>query len=59
MEHRLHDARHFYASVLIASGCDVVTVQRVTVPGRPLENSSTSRSGLLRTDCGRKPRNTF
>ncbi|MDN4611061.1 tyrosine-type recombinase/integrase [Arthrobacter burdickii] len=25
---RLHDCRHFYASGLIASGCDVVTVQR-------------------------------
>jgi integrase len=28
IEHRLHDARHFYASGLIASGCDDVTVQR-------------------------------
>ena len=26
---RLHDLRHFYASGLIADGCDVVTVQRV------------------------------
>ena len=26
--HRLHDLRHFYASGLIATGCDVVTVQR-------------------------------
>lgn len=25
---RLHDLRHFYASDLIAAGCDVVTVQR-------------------------------
>ena len=25
---RLHDLRHFYASGLIADGCDVVTVQR-------------------------------
>ena len=24
----LHDLRHFYASGLVASGCDVVTVQR-------------------------------
>jgi integrase len=24
---RMHDLRHFYASGLIASGCDVVTVQ--------------------------------
>lgn len=29
LEHvRLHDLRHFYASGLIADGCDVVTVQR-------------------------------
>jgi integrase len=28
IEHRLHDLRHFYASGLIATGCDVVTVQR-------------------------------
>ena len=28
IEHRLHDCRHFYASGLIAAGCDVVTVQR-------------------------------
>lgn len=25
---RLHDLRHFYASGLVAAGCDVVTVQR-------------------------------
>ncbi|WP_246262618.1 tyrosine-type recombinase/integrase [Arthrobacter mobilis] len=25
---RMHDLRHFFASGLIASGCDVVTVQR-------------------------------
>jgi integrase len=25
---KMHDLRHFYASALIASGCDVVTVQR-------------------------------
>jgi integrase len=28
VEYRLHDLRHFYASGLIAAGCDVVTVQR-------------------------------
>jgi integrase len=28
IEHRLDDARHFFASGLIAAGCDVVTVQR-------------------------------
>ena len=28
MDYRLHDLRHFYASGLIAAGCDVVTVQR-------------------------------
>ena len=26
--HRLHDLRHYFASGLIAAGCDVVTVQR-------------------------------
>jgi integrase len=25
---KVHDLRHFYASALIAQGCDVVTVQR-------------------------------
>jgi hypothetical protein len=30
----LHDLRHFYASGLIASGCDVVTVQRARVRRR-------------------------
>jgi integrase len=28
IEYRPHDLRHFYASGLIAAGCDVVTVQR-------------------------------
>jgi integrase len=28
IDFRLHDLRHFYASGLIAAGCDVVTVQR-------------------------------
>lgn len=28
LEYTLHDLRHFYASGLIAAGCDVVTVQR-------------------------------
>lgn len=28
VEHTLHDLRHFYASGLIADGCDVVTIQR-------------------------------
>ena len=28
---RLHDLRHFYASGLIAAGCDVVTVQLTCV----------------------------
>ncbi|MBV8347951.1 MAG: tyrosine-type recombinase/integrase, partial [Mycolicibacterium sp.] len=28
IDHRLHDLRHFFASGLIAAGCDVVTVQR-------------------------------
>ena len=29
---KLHDLRHFYASGLIASGCEVVTVQRALRP---------------------------
>lgn len=28
LQYKLHDLRHFYASGLIAAGCDVVTVQR-------------------------------
>jgi integrase len=28
IKYRLHDLRHFYASGLIAAGCDVLTVQR-------------------------------
>lgn len=28
VDFHLHDLRHFYASGLIAAGCDVVTVQR-------------------------------
>ncbi len=27
-DYRLHDLRHYYASGLIAAGCDVVTVQK-------------------------------
>lgn len=32
--YRLHDLRHFYASGLIAAGCDVVTVQRALGHGK-------------------------
>lgn len=32
---RLHDLRHFYASGLIAAGCDVVTVKRAWGTLRP------------------------
>ncbi|WP_406026203.1 tyrosine-type recombinase/integrase [Nocardioides sp. NBC_00850] len=28
LAHKLHDLRHYFASGLIAAGCDVVTVQR-------------------------------
>ena len=28
VSHKLHDLRHYFASGLIAAGCDVVTVQR-------------------------------
>ncbi len=42
----LHDLRHFYASGLIASGCDVVTVQRRSdTPRRPSPSASTPTSG--------------
>jgi integrase len=33
--YRLHDLRHFYASGLIAAGCDVVTVQRALGHAKP------------------------
>jgi integrase len=32
---RLHDLRHFYASGLIAAGCDVVTLQRALGHAKP------------------------
>lgn len=34
-EYTLHDLRHFYASGLIADGCDVVTVQRALGHAKP------------------------
>ena len=34
-EHTLHTLRHFYASALISSGCDVVTVQRALGHAQP------------------------
>lgn len=38
---RLHDLRHFYASGLIRSGCDVVTVQRALGHARPTTTLNT------------------
>jgi integrase len=38
---RLHDLRHFYASGLIAAGCDVVTVQRAMGHGSASLNLNT------------------
>jgi integrase len=38
---RLHDMRHFYASGLIAAGCDVVTVQRALGHGSATVTLST------------------
>lgn len=38
---RLHDLRHFYASGLIAAGCDVVTVQRAMGHGSATVTLST------------------
>jgi integrase len=43
---RLHDLRHFHASGLIASGCDVVTVRR-TARARLLRHCSPTFSGGL------------
>lgn len=39
--HRLHDLRHYYASGLIAAGCDVVTVQRALGHASAAETLST------------------
>jgi integrase len=38
---RLHDLRHFYASGLIAAGCDVVTVQRALGHAKPTTTLNT------------------
>ena len=38
---RLHDLRHFYASGLIASGCDVVAVQRALGHAKPTTTLTT------------------
>lgn len=38
---RLHDLRHFYASGLIAAGCDVVTVQRAVGHSNPTTTLNT------------------
>jgi hypothetical protein len=46
---KLHDLRHFYASGLIAAGCDVVTVQRA------LGHSSTNRPRTPACNNARRP----
>jgi integrase len=38
---RMHDLRHFYASGLIASGCDVVAVQRARGHAKPTTTLTT------------------
>jgi integrase len=38
---RLHDLRHYYASGLIAEGCDVVTVQRALGHSKPTTTLNT------------------
>jgi integrase len=38
---RMHDLRHFYASGLIASGCDVVAVQRALGHAKPTTTLTT------------------
>jgi integrase len=46
---KLHDLRHFYASGLIASGCDVVTVQRAL--GHASATTTLNTYGLLSPDA--------
>jgi integrase len=56
---RLHDLRHFYASGLIADGCDVVTVQRAlghTPRPAPPWTPTPSSGPPGRTAPGRPPR---
>lgn len=45
---RMHDLRHFYASGLIASGCDVVAVQRALGHAKPVRR----RSGTITRGFG-------
>ncbi|OLT18741.1 hypothetical protein BJF80_14175 [Serinicoccus sp. CUA-874] len=47
---RLHDLRHFFASGLIAEGCDVVTVSQA------LGQASTATTHKTTCICGRRPR---
>jgi integrase len=63
---RLHDLRHFYASALIAAGCDVVTVQRALGHSSATTTLSTyshlwpdaedrtraAAAAVMRTSCG-------
>lgn len=63
---RLHDLRHFYASGLIAAGCDVVTVQRALGHAKATTTLSTyshlwptaedrtraAAADLMRSSCG-------
>lgn len=51
---RLHDLRHFYASGLIASGCDVVTVQRAL--GHASANTTLATYGHLWPDADDRTR---
>lgn len=55
---RLHDLRHFYASGLIAAGCDVVTVQRALGHKSATVTLSTTRTSgrRPRTVSGRPPK---
>jgi integrase len=39
--YHVHDLRHFYASGLIAAGCDVVTVQRALGHAKPMTTPNT------------------
>jgi integrase len=54
MSYRLHDLRHFYASGLIAAGCDVVTVQRA--PGHSSASTTLGTYAHLWPDANDRTR---
>ncbi|WP_407695156.1 tyrosine-type recombinase/integrase [Mycolicibacter icosiumassiliensis] len=55
IDYRLHDLRHFFASGLIAAGCDVVTVQRAL--GHSSASVTLDTYGHLWPDANDRTRN--